>query len=69
MKNEKLTFWITFAMGIIVFGMVAWLYFHGEKNFFALGGGCLLSLVLIFYKPSWTTGIKNAIVGIISKKK
>lgn len=69
MNKDKLTFWTTFVMGIIVFAMVCWLYFNGEKNFFALGGGCLLALVLIFYKRSWTVGIKNAILGKFNQKK
>lgn len=68
-KSDKIKFWITTAMGLVVFGIVAYMYLNGEKNLFALGGGCGISLVLIWYKSSWTTGIKNALMGRFSKNK
>jgi hypothetical protein len=70
MKNrDKILFWVTFAMGIVVFGLVAYLYATGTKNLIALGGGCLLAVFLLFYKPSWTKGIKDALVGLFTRKK
>lgn len=68
-KKEKIAFWITLVMGVAVFAMVCVMYAKGEKNFWALSGGSLLSLLLIFYRPSWTKGIKDALLGFFTKGK